>query len=244
MRYDLIGQNKTGKYLKYAIGEIILVVIGILIALQINNWNQDQKLKVEETKMLRNFESSIARDSLNIQSYIETFKGVNESIHILLDHMERNLPYHDSLNWHFTSSTQLWTPRIDQEVFASLSSYDLNIISNDSLKKEIISYYSFAKRRFDVNISRYSSIIEDASKDVFNTRFNALWNNSWNNPKSSKTKRHMIPNDYEGLKKDKEFRYYLESLRNQLYFYVRDPLDKAGDKAKTLLHSIDKELQK
>ena len=43
IRYDLIGENKTGKYLKYAIGEIVLVVIGILIALSINNWNENRK---------------------------------------------------------------------------------------------------------------------------------------------------------------------------------------------------------
>lgn len=43
LRYNLIGKNKTGKYLKYAFGEIALVVIGILIALQINNWNQAKK---------------------------------------------------------------------------------------------------------------------------------------------------------------------------------------------------------
>ena len=40
IRYNLMSENKTGKYFKYAIGEIILVVIGILIALSINNWNQ------------------------------------------------------------------------------------------------------------------------------------------------------------------------------------------------------------
>ena len=45
-------ENKTSKYLKYAIGEIVLVVIGILIALQINNWNEDKKLKKEENKLL------------------------------------------------------------------------------------------------------------------------------------------------------------------------------------------------
>lgn len=39
IRYDFMNQNKTGKYFKYAIGEIVLVVIGILIALGINNWN-------------------------------------------------------------------------------------------------------------------------------------------------------------------------------------------------------------
>ena len=44
IRQQLVMENKTGKYLKYAIGEIVLVVIGILLALQINNWNS-QRLK-------------------------------------------------------------------------------------------------------------------------------------------------------------------------------------------------------
>ena len=48
IRRSLIQKNQMGKYFKYAIGEILLVVIGILIALQINNWNEDRKLKKEE----------------------------------------------------------------------------------------------------------------------------------------------------------------------------------------------------
>ena len=52
-------KNKTGKYLKYAIGEIILVVIGILIALQINNWNEIQKLNKEETTILKNLHENL-----------------------------------------------------------------------------------------------------------------------------------------------------------------------------------------
>ena len=47
IRKDLMEKNNTGKYFKYAIGEIVLVVIGILIALQINNWNEKQKLDVK-----------------------------------------------------------------------------------------------------------------------------------------------------------------------------------------------------
>jgi len=50
IRQSLIMENKTSKYLKYAIGEIVLVVIGILIALQINNWNENQKeIRLEKT---------------------------------------------------------------------------------------------------------------------------------------------------------------------------------------------------
>lgn len=53
IRYDLMGKNKTGKYFKYAIGEIVLVVIGILIALQINNWNIDRKDKIKSYSYLQ-----------------------------------------------------------------------------------------------------------------------------------------------------------------------------------------------
>ena len=53
IRRQLISENKTGKYFKYAIGEIILVVIGILIALQINNFNNSrQETKIEQAYLL------------------------------------------------------------------------------------------------------------------------------------------------------------------------------------------------
>ncbi|WP_431135100.1 DUF6090 family protein [Psychroserpens mesophilus] len=53
IRYDLMEKNKPGKYFKYAIGEIILVVIGILIALGINNWNENRKDSIQEKIVLR-----------------------------------------------------------------------------------------------------------------------------------------------------------------------------------------------
>lgn len=54
IRKNLLNQGKTSKYFKYAIGEIFLVVIGILIALQINTWNENRKANIEETAILEN----------------------------------------------------------------------------------------------------------------------------------------------------------------------------------------------
>lgn len=62
IRYRLMNENKTGKYLKYAIGEIILVVIGILIALQINNWNSIQKDIAKEQQILLSLQAEFKQN--------------------------------------------------------------------------------------------------------------------------------------------------------------------------------------
>ena len=156
-----------------------------------------------------------------------------------------DLPFNDSLKTHFSQSTAVYSPKIDQEVFTTLSSNDLNIISNDSLKNEIVSYYSFAKRIFDIRMNRYANVMEDASKDVFSSRFNELWGNSWNDPHyiDKNEDKTFTPKNYESLKKDDEYLYFLKSQKNQLYWYVRSPLKIATEKSKRLLVLINDELK-
>ena len=69
IRQNLLSEGKTGKYFKYAIGEIILVVIGILIALQVNNWNEGKKLKKTQNTYLKQLANDV--DSMNFQ-----YKGI------------------------------------------------------------------------------------------------------------------------------------------------------------------------
>jgi hypothetical protein len=67
IRQQLLSQNKVSKYLLYAIGEIVLVVIGILIALQINNWNELQKLQEKETILLASFQKELEENITFLQ---------------------------------------------------------------------------------------------------------------------------------------------------------------------------------
>ncbi len=59
MRYDLMEKNKTTKYFKYAMGEILLVMAGILLALQINNWNEERKSSIKEEVNLKSLKSEM-----------------------------------------------------------------------------------------------------------------------------------------------------------------------------------------
>lgn len=70
IRQNLLSEGKTGKYFKYAIGEIVLVMIGILLALQVNNWNQ--RLKNEELSKLyySDFISEVSSDISTLNSRI------------------------------------------------------------------------------------------------------------------------------------------------------------------------------
>ncbi len=70
IRQNLIMENKTSKYFKYAIGEIVLVVIGILIALQINNWNENRKLKSKADIYVNKIINDLKVDTLNISKLI------------------------------------------------------------------------------------------------------------------------------------------------------------------------------
>ena len=74
IRRNLANQNKFVQYSRYAVGEIVLVVIGILIALQINNWNEERKSSKLEIKILKELNNDL---KTNLAEVDETFNITN-----------------------------------------------------------------------------------------------------------------------------------------------------------------------
>jgi len=87
IRQNLIMENKTSKYFKYAIGEIVLVVIGILIALQINNWNENRKELKEEQKIIfslnEEFKKNLTQLDSSIISIGKSLKGIDSILKVM-----------------------------------------------------------------------------------------------------------------------------------------------------------------
>ncbi|MEZ4976061.1 MAG: DUF6090 family protein [Flavobacteriaceae bacterium] len=249
LKKSILNNGKTSNYLKYAIGEIFLVVIGILIALQVNNWNEQRKQKNEEIQFLKGFKRILNEDLENENRTRKQYELTRKSINILLTSIEQDVPYNDSLSNHFGRITQTWMLSTNNEVFETLKSYNLNLVSNEKLQYEIVGYYSYSDNYLKSDIQAYFSIIEDASKNIFNTRFNALWNGSYTEKSEksgniSDSNLHMIPNDYDELKHDKKFLYFLRSLKNQYYWFIDRNLEKIDKRANALIKDIDTELNK
>lgn len=138
-------ENKTGKYLKYAVGEIVLVVIGILIALQINNWNELEKSKQDERILLSNLRDEFV---FNRNEYEKTETALNTHINTLETLIRLfgskketvNLRYLDSLLYGSFFSPSAET---SEGVYLSITnSGKIDILSNPKLKSLLLSWGS------------------------------------------------------------------------------------------------------
>ena len=85
IRQKLLSDGKTGDYIKYAVGEILLVVIGILIALQINNWNTNRLDRIAEKDYLTRISNDLSVDTVNFSWTINTLENKQESLGSLLE---------------------------------------------------------------------------------------------------------------------------------------------------------------
>lgn len=77
IRQNLLSEGNTGKYFKYAIGQIVLVVIGILIALSINNWNEERKEGIVARNIYYNFLRDIKADSISYSTNLKELKDMD-----------------------------------------------------------------------------------------------------------------------------------------------------------------------
>ena len=88
---------KAGRYFKYAIGEIILVVIGILIALQINNWNEIKKDRAFEVKMLTEVKKALIKDKAHFQTMIKRNAVADSTADLFIDLIDQNVVFSDTM---------------------------------------------------------------------------------------------------------------------------------------------------
>ena len=193
IRLDLMENNRTGKYLKYAIGEIILVMVGILLALQVNNWNEERKTDEFETKLLQEIYANTKNNISEVNFSIMKESMFKKSCDLLLRNFQENLEYHDSLDVHFNNAIKWRTLYLDNSAYETAKSYGLHTLKQDTLRKLLTKTYEFdqlwidnmTKRQYDFHFNTITPILID----FFDISTNL----------SSK----LTPMDYNGLMENK-----------------------------------------
>ena len=146
IRQNLISENKTGKYLKYAIGEIVLVVIGILIALQINNWNEQSKVKKSAEIQLSQLYQNISNHIILLKTLNKAVKTNLVSCQKLSEQFQQIKPF-DSL-----TTSYLIDNLFERNFYGNTSAYDKLNQSGDfsilprTLQSDITYYYNLLNR--------------------------------------------------------------------------------------------------
>ena len=156
IRQELISKKKFSDYLLYAIGEIVLVVIGILIALQINNYSEQKKARSEEKVLLSNLSNDVALDILQIENNTalsrERLRRLDSLVQ-LLKSPERidkasfiRQSYEFVFDQYFKSSSGIF----DEAV----SSGKMSFVQNELLRQDIFNYYRNAKETYTDGTTR------------------------------------------------------------------------------------------
>jgi hypothetical protein len=146
-------ENKTSKYFKYAIGEIILVVIGILIAVQINSWNETKKNRTIELETLKSLKTDLQSAMLQLDEKIAQNENYKLMDSLLLDviHFNKTIPI-DSLE--VLTLTHIFTPGFDPELGTLneiLSTGKMSLIHNRELRNYISNWNKFMDELSEVD---------------------------------------------------------------------------------------------
>lgn len=212
LRQKLINEGNLKRYLIYAVGEILLVVIGILIALQINNLNEQKKDKVKESQILLSLSEDFKSNIVNLKTSIDQYPDLIHRLQTTLSYIgksEKQLS--DGMKDTIRNTGYVFTELVDGTLNSILNSEKLELIQNEKLKRKLTAYPAI--------VSRFTKQEENLEEYVINVQRDKLRNFVSltellpdDNPQNKIIKATAKKSDYFGLLNDLYYQNILTGL--------------------------------
>lgn len=218
IRQQLAADNKPKKYARYAIGEIFLVVIGILIALQVNGWNEARKDSSKKMALLKSLNVEFKLNLEQLDSVIYYDKLVSKSTYRFL-HLDLNdavAKNTDSIRFWLQNTSWLWTFDPQNGALRSgISSGNIHLIKNDTLVSLLFSWQDIVADAKENEVRAIDLRLESSS--VLDRFIRSIDYRSVEHRELGKSK---FPSDYQSLLNDPLFEDYI----SQRYSHIQDAL--------------------
>jgi hypothetical protein len=202
IRKKMADDNKPIQYARYAMGEIVLVVIGILIALQVNNWNEKQKQNAEFEIVLEQFYNAVKNDTEIFNSFENR---INDQIQVIDELLIRpdsiaNEALPHILGYLTVEDVNSYSSETEHHI--SNLKYNINNPKQNELSKQITTYVNSINEKIDyIHVERINPLFYDLEIPE------AIWNY----------------NDFGGINEFENDNYYSETDYEKLHVLVRSP---------------------
>ncbi len=215
IRQKLLTENKFSKYLLYAMGEIILVVLGILIALNLNNLNEIRKANKHEIMMLINLNKDLNKNLVELRSYKEGTQSRYQCAITILNYLDQKKQIDDTLKNCFELLPSFDMCNIWSTTYKYIENQGASSMHNDSLRLKITemydrSFWNVTFREKD-DIEKIDNFLKPQLYQLFKSGRKAFANDSDRNPVRVNT-----PVDYHQLQHNQEFKNVILDLQGFL----------------------------
>lgn len=202
---------------KYAIGEVLLVFVGIMLALAANSWNENRNDRQEEKELLSQLKAALEVDKETLESNLAILQQVEMDVGVLVRHMDSDEPFTDDLIPLFGRIPRWVSIGSMTAPYEALKSRGLGLISDNALQLNIIYYY---ETQFRLVENSYLNSREFSISSIYpfmRQNFRLDSGTGW------------VPLDYENLRSNEEFRnlcvYRLNRLTNFQFPFYNEALD-------------------
>ena len=239
IRKSFIVSGSARNYALYAIGEIALIVIGILIALQINNWNETRIEKATERHLLLELSETINRNCTNLEQRIQATEKGELSSAIIINAVESHLSYSDSLDIHFQlARIPNMSLILSYSGYEALKNAGFELIQSKEIRAEIINLFEVTYLALRERMS-YFKTFQPVRASYIDELFQ--YDEEINQADNLNIAIPLVPMNYQTLLNDKRYLAMIKSTQMQRRL-ISSQMKASLEESQRVLKLIKKEL--
>ncbi|MFD2200541.1 hypothetical protein [Shivajiella indica] len=227
------------KWPEYLI-EILVLIIGIYGAFELSNYGENNSRKRAELEILKGCKTELTTDLAEIKLNMDELGKSERALNLIIEVLENNGSYHDSLAYHFNYTLLPMHFVHSTSSFETAKSRGLDIISNADIRNKLIAVYD----------SQYDFFLKAEQEELAEVEYNmrhilpSRFESGWNFTGKSTFEGNMVPLDFESLKKDREYLYFIKTQRNRTGSYIGFFYENLRKSVEDMIQDLEREIKR